>query len=67
MKRFKVENTRRLETIVVTVHKTLPTDDDILYKTGWNKKDCIIKEVHSNWDESLSEPSHMDNEHLGED
>ena len=45
MKRFKVENTRRLETIVVTVHKTLPTDDDVLYKTGWNEKDVTITEI----------------------
>ena len=49
MKRFKVENTRKLQTIVVTVHKTLPTDEDVLYKTGWSKKDCIINEVHAGY------------------
>ena len=66
MKRFKVENTRRLETIVVTVHKTLPTDDDILYKTGWNKKDCIIEEVYSDYHiEQDDNPSQID--YLGEE
>ena len=66
MKRFKVENTRELQTIVVTVHKTLPTDEDVLYKTGWSKKDCIINEVHAGYHtEGDDEPSQID--YLGEE
>ena len=66
MKRFKVENIRKLQTIVVTVNKTIPTDEDVLYKTGWNKKDCIIKEVHSGYHtEGDDNPSMVD--YLGED
>ena len=66
MKRYRVINKRKLETIVVTVHKTLPTDDDVLFKTGWNKKDCIIEEVYSDYHiEQDDNPSQID--YLGEE
>ena len=66
MKRYRVINKRKLETIVVSVHKKLPTDDDVLFKTGWNKKDCIIEEVYSDYhiDEN-DNPSQID--YLGEE
>ena len=67
MKQFLVENTRKMQTIKVTMHNPPFEDENVLERTNWKIKDCVIKEVHSNWDESLTEPSHMDNEHLGED
>ena len=67
MKQFLVENIRKMQTIKVTIHNPPFEDENVLEKTNWKINDCIIKEVHSNWDESLTEPSHMDNEHLGED
>ena len=67
MKQFLVENTRKMQTIKVILHNPPFEDEDVLNKTGWKVKDCVIKEVHSDWNESLTEPSHMDNEHLGED
>ena len=67
MKQFLVENTRKMQTIKVTIHNPPFEDENVLEHTSWKARDCKIKEVHSNWDESLTEPSHMDNEHLGED
>ena len=67
MKQFLVENTRKMQTIKVTIHNPPFEDENVLERTNWKIKPSVIKEVHSNWDESLTEPSHMDNEHLGED
>ena len=67
MKQFLVENIRKMQTIKVTIHNPPFEDENVLEHTSWKSKDCTIKEIHSGWDEDLSEPSHMDNEHLGED
>ena len=45
MKVFRVENTRRRETIRVTLHNPPYENENILYKTGWKEKDCIIEQL----------------------
>ena len=66
MKRFKVENTRRLQTIVVSLSKGPYTQNNILNKTGWDKKDCNIQEVHHNFHtDGDGNPSQID--HIGEE
>jgi len=66
MKRYKVVNKRKLQQIVVSVDKPLVTDEDVLWKTGWDKKDCIIEEVHTGYHTDVDDnPSHID--YLGED
>ena len=66
MKTFKVENTRRFETIKVTLHNPPYDDDYILAYTKWKIKDCIITEMRSNNDDNLDNPSRMDHE-IGEE
>ena len=55
MKRFKVVNKtincidkfgiRKFDTINVTLHKAPYTTENILYKTGWKKKDVTITDI----------------------
>ena len=66
MKTFKVENTRRFETIKITVHNPPYDGDTILSRTKWKVKDCVITEVYSMDDTSLDNPSRMDYE-IGEE
>jgi hypothetical protein len=66
MKTFLVENTRKLQTIRVTINQPPYEEENVLNKTGWKIKDCIIKEIHLGWDEDLTNPSHMDNDLTGE-
>ena len=67
MKIFLVENMRKGAQIKVVLLNPPYENENILYKTGYKEKDCIITEVHSNWDEELIDPSQMDNENLGEE
>ena len=66
MKTFKVENTKRFETIKVTLHNPPYDDEYILAYTKWKTKDCIITEMRSNNDGDLDNPSRMDHE-IGEE
>ena len=45
MKRFLVENKRKSMTIKVMVHNPPYENENVLYKTGWKEKDCIITEL----------------------
>ena len=45
MKTFIVENTRKGQTIKVTLHNPPYENENILYKTKWKENDCIINEV----------------------
>tara|TARA_R100000008_G_C3509191_1_gene127908 strand:+ start:219 stop:410 length:192 start_codon:yes stop_codon:yes gene_type:complete len=55
MKRFRITNKkiqymdrygeRKFDSITVTIHKPPYTDEIILNKTGWDKKDVTIKDV----------------------
>ena len=62
MKVFLVENTRRGTTIKVTLNQPPYENENILYKTGWKQKDCIIKEVHIGWNEEIKQPDIMNKE-----
>ena len=67
MRTFLVENTRKGTKIKVTLNQPPYENENILYKTNYNEKDCIITEVFCGYDEELIEPSTMDNKHIGED
>jgi hypothetical protein len=67
MKTFLVENTRKGTTIKVILHNPPFENENILHKTGYKEKDCIIQEVYSGYDEDLVEPSTMDNDNIGEE
>ena len=55
MKRFKVVNqkiqymddygNRKFDTIYVTLNQPPYENENILYKTKWNAKDCIITDI----------------------
>jgi len=62
MKVFLVENSKRNTTIKVTLNQPPYENENILYKTGWKEKDCIIKEVYSGWREELQPPDIMNKE-----
>ena len=57
MKTFLVENSRKGATIKVTLNQPPYENENILYKTCWKEKDCVIKEVFLGYDEDLVEPS----------
>ena len=51
MKTFKVEHKNYEKPIIrVTLHNPPYEDENILHKTGWNKKDVTITDVTSNND-----------------
>mgnify|MGYP001493260757 CR=1 FL=1 len=60
MKRFKVVNKRKSSIIYVVLHNPPYENENILYKTSWNAKDCEIEEVHMNSDELAKEVSPLD-------
>jgi len=60
MKTFLVENSRKGATIKVTLQNPPYENENILNKTGWKQKDCVIKEVFIGYDEDLTEPSLAD-------
>jgi len=45
MKVFRVENTRKGQTITVTLFEPPYEDENVLYKTGWKVKDVTITEI----------------------
>ena len=63
MKRFLVENTRKGLTIKVMIHNPPYENENILYKTGWKDKDCIIRELGENNTINLNDFASIDNEH----
>tara|TARA_R100001082_G_C4238240_1_gene106200 strand:- start:214 stop:462 length:249 start_codon:yes stop_codon:yes gene_type:complete len=62
MKTFLVENTRKSVTIKVTIHNPPYENENILYKTGWKEKDCLITELNKD-SISLSDFKSINNEH----
>jgi hypothetical protein len=66
MKRFRVENTRKLETIYVNLNQPPYENENVLNKTGWKVKDCLITEVFLGYESDESDiPSQID--YLGEE
>ena len=47
MKGFLVENTRKGTTIKVMLHNPPYENENVLYKTGYKEKDCVITELKS--------------------
>ena len=45
MKRFKVKNHRKEQTIFVLLHQAPYEDENILNKTGWQAKDVTITDI----------------------
>ena len=64
MKVFRVENTRRRETIRVTLHNPPYENENILYKTGWKEKDCIIEQLVVTYEQQLETSSIIDADNL---
>ena len=62
MKRFLVENTRKGTTIKVVLHNPPFENENILYKTGYKEKDCIITEL-GDTQINLNDYNSIDNEH----
>ena len=60
MKVFRVENTRKGTTVKVTLNQPPYENENILYKTGYKEKDCIITEVYSGYDGDLGPQSPID-------
>ena len=60
MKRFLVENTRKGTTIKVTLSQPPYENENVLHKTGYKAKDCIITELTA--DVSLYGYKSIDNE-----
>ena len=60
MKAFKVENTRRGTTIKVILQNPPYEIENILYKTGYKEKDCIITEVYSDYGDDYDENGGLD-------
>tara|TARA_B100001094_G_C18162924_1_gene790388 strand:+ start:676 stop:885 length:210 start_codon:yes stop_codon:yes gene_type:complete len=66
MKQFIIENTKKMQTIKIVVHNPPYEDENILEHCKWKAKDCVIKEVHAEYNEKLTNPSFMDNDDLDE-
>tara|TARA_Y100000361_G_C11004352_1_gene261027 strand:+ start:105 stop:350 length:246 start_codon:yes stop_codon:yes gene_type:complete len=63
MKTFLVENTRKGTTIRVSLHNPPYENENILYRTGYQEKDCIITELAQNNTINLNDYKSIDNEH----
>ena len=63
MKTFKVENTRKGTTIKVTLHSPPYEDENILSKTGYKLKDCVITDLSHDNTIDLNDYKSIDNEH----
>ena len=61
MKRFLVQNTRKGTTIKVTLSQPPYENENVLHKTGYKAKDCIITEL--TLDVSLYGYDSIDNEY----
>ena len=66
MKRFKVINNRKEQTIFVTLNQPPYENENILHKTGWKEKDVVIKEIHSESADQISY-SMIDSDFIGEE
>ena len=55
MKTFLVENNRKRHIIKVTLHDPPYENENILNKTGWKEKDCVITEVYTGYDGDLND------------
>ena len=51
MKRFKVINNRKEQTIFVTLNQPPYENENILNKTGWKEKDVTITEIIQEFDD----------------
>ena len=60
MKTFIVENRRKGQKIKVSLHDPPFENQNILNKTGWREKDCIISEVHNDYSEDNMDSSELD-------
>ena len=61
MKRFRVEHKDYDKPPnTVTLWKPPYENENILYKTGYKEKDCIISEVYSGYDGQLGDHSIID-------
>ena len=67
MKIFLVENSRRGSKIKVTLHNPPYENENILHRTNWKEKDCIITEVYNGWDGDMNNPSLIDKDIIGEE
>tara|TARA_B100000287_G_C20492024_1_gene725533 strand:- start:325 stop:534 length:210 start_codon:yes stop_codon:yes gene_type:complete len=69
MKRFKVENNKKNQTIYVTLHQAPYENENILNKTGWNEKDVIISQVGNTSGDEFDDISHsvIDSDFIGEE
>ena len=63
MKAFKVENTRRGTTIKVILQNPPYEIENILYKTGYKEKDCIITDLSEHNAVDLTDYASIDNVH----
>jgi hypothetical protein len=45
MRKFKVENHSKGQTIIVTLFQSPYEDENVLYKTGWKIKEVTIAEI----------------------
>ena len=63
MKTFLVENTRKGTTIKVRLTNPPYENENILYKTGYKVKDCVITEIGKNNSIHLEDYDSIDNEH----
>ena len=63
MKTFLIENTKKGTTIKVLLHNPPYENENILYKTGYNVKDCVITELSMNNTINLDDYDSIDNEH----
>ena len=62
MKTFLVENTRKGTTIKVRLTNPPFENENILYKTGYKEKDCVITELAENNSINLVDYDSIDNE-----
>ena len=63
MKRFLIENTRKGTTIRVILHNPPYENENVLYKTGYKEKDCIITELSNSNSIDLQDYQSIDNEY----
>jgi len=63
MKTFLIENTRKGTTLKIVLHNPPYEDENILYKTGYKAKDCIITDLSADNSVDLIDFNSIDNEH----
>ena len=62
MKTFLVENTKKGTTLKISLHSPPYENENVLYKTGYKEKDCVITELYKD-SISLIDYKSIDNEH----